>query len=164
MQPHVTCALVFTHYLWVTHHYKDYKPKNLENFRVSYMNRRGEYVDVYYVGKDFTPSTDKLSYEMTFMKSNGGDNCKMKVRRKSVRDDAEVEMEHGTQHISGLKHEFTLAKRDITGGRHHNSENFLRFNLRVISDADPKKFQITSTALKGGGGTVDLDIRADILD
>jgi hypothetical protein len=116
------------------------------------------------VGKDFSQSSDKLSYEMTFMRSNGGDHCRMRIRRKSARDDAEVEMEHDVQHIAGLKHEFTLAKRDITGGRHHNSENFLRFSLRVISDSDPKKFQITSTALKGGGGTVDLDIRADIMD
>jgi hypothetical protein len=162
MQPHVTCALVFTHYLWVSHHEKTYIKKEKENFRISYTNRHGDYINKHYVGTNFQQTPDGLEYKMTFMMSNGGDHCEMTVRRKSKRNDAEVEMIHGVQHISGLMHEYRLADQEINGGRHRNSDNFKGYSMRLNSKADPKKFKVYSEAKKDDGSTLLLNIDAEI--
>lgn len=161
MQPHVTCAFVFTHYLWVSHG-SLFIPHNPERVRISYQDRLGRYVNKYYHLSNFTQNSDHTEYKITAMMSNGGDHCEMTIRRRSARDDAEVIMEHGVQHRAGLRHEFTLAKRDITDGRHYNSEFFRNFTLRLKSDSDPKKFAITSEALTDKGNYTTLHIEADI--
>ncbi|MBP7768559.1 hypothetical protein KA082_01865 [Candidatus Woesebacteria bacterium] len=162
MQPHVTCAFIFTHYLWVSQR-PGFVPRTTERIKISYRNRLGDSVNKYYQLSNFQQNSDKTEYKITMMMDNGGDRCEMTIRRKSARDDAEVTMKHSVQHIAGLEHEFRLGKYEISGGRHFNSRYFKDFGLRLRSQSDPTKFTVTSYALNDSGQYVLLTIDAEII-
>ena len=161
MQPHVTSAFVFTHFLWATHKGL-YIPKSEEEIAIEYEDRLGNFITRYYKVSDFYQNKDMTELEMTFMKSNGGDNCRMYIRRSSARDDAEVTMTHGVQHIAGLRHEFKLAPTRITGGRHYNSKVFKEYGLELITKEDPYRYRVTSVALHPTGKYITLNIGVKI--
>lgn len=162
MQPHVTCAFVFTHYLWASMP-PGFKPNDPERIKITYTDRLGNYVSKYYRLFNFWQSTDGLEYKVSFMRDEGGDNCEMVIRRKSKSDDAEVNMKHNIQHLMGLEHEFKLGKYQISNGRHYNSKHFKEYGLNLKSNSDPKKFAVTSEALTGKGNYITLKIDAEIL-
>jgi hypothetical protein len=96
--------------------------------RVEYQNRFGEYKVNIYDLWNIRRDTDDREMKVQIMRSGGGVNCTITLRRSSVQEGSEITMTHSEQHIAGLREVYHLYKEKISSGKHYNSLVYKDFN------------------------------------
>ena len=141
MQPHSMCAVALAGFVWnhpeVRPETKDpYKEVEISrcNMTVEFRHPRSGYRHIMYDLTNIERSKDDLEMKFRIVRSSGGIDCKIEMRRNTRSEGAEVKMTHSPAHITGVVEIYNLNKKDITSGRHQNSEKYRNFSGDFSSD------------------------------
>lgn len=141
MQPHSMCAVALAGFVW---NHPEVRPDLRDplkvvtisrcNMTVEFRHPRDGYRHLMYNLTNIERSSDDLEMKFRIVRSSGGTDCNITMRRNSRGLGAEVQMTHYPTHIAGLVEVFDLNKQDVTSGRHRNSEKYRNFSGDFSSD------------------------------
>jgi hypothetical protein len=118
------CAVQIAHLIWNLG-----KDPSFCEVRIQY--RSHDNTETKYYRCNVKSDGDRFTAEI--IRSGGGLSCTITAK---LGTNGRVEMTHSTQHISGLREEFTLAKnkKDLDGGKHYNSLRYGEFGGKIGLD------------------------------
>jgi hypothetical protein len=118
------CAVSLANYIWNDAYHPIIEEASM---RVEYQDRHGKYRNLYYRLGNIYQTSDRREFRFQIVRDGGGVNCAIEARRSSNQEGSQVVMTHLPSHVSGLREEYYLSKKQVSSGRHVGSSRYGAF-------------------------------------